>query len=358
MAGPIPVERLYHATVVVRDLHAAARNYAEVYGIERWRVVRCVPERLTDARAFGSRTGFSFSTATGSNLSGVTFQLVQPHDGFSSFQEFLLTRGEGIHGFCTAELSKAEFDELYRWLAAEGVEPAQSLTLDSVVSQHYFDMRPLLGNLYVQVTVPLRENWQAAIKVDEEWDFSGRFLRPPGIESALNIERVGHFGIVVDSLSQRLPHYARLFGLGRWRGTHFKSDEGVLDLEYRGPRSEQAFLMALTQVADFGLELIQPTEGVNHYREDYAAGLGTGIHHMLLQPNLAPEDQPQLQRWMEGMGAPVVLSGHFPRNGASFYYYDTREKLGGYVYEVICREQARAQNPSGALAYEFDFSEA
>jgi hypothetical protein len=64
----IPVERLHHATVVVRDLHASARSYAEVYGIERWQVVHWSRERLLDSQAFGNCSGFSFSTATGANF--------------------------------------------------------------------------------------------------------------------------------------------------------------------------------------------------------------------------------------------------------------------------------------------------
>src|SRR5262245_40177146 len=39
MPMKIPVDTLYYATIVVKDLKAAARNYAEFYGINQWKVV-------------------------------------------------------------------------------------------------------------------------------------------------------------------------------------------------------------------------------------------------------------------------------------------------------------------------------
>ena len=168
----IPVERLYHATVVVRDLRAMARSYAEVYGIEKWQVARHDEERLTDASAFGLVMPFSYVSATGANAHGVTFRLVQPLQGFSTFQEFLITRGQGIHGFCVATLSEAGLEELRRWLAEQGAGVGQCETVAGAATYCYFDMSKTLGNFYVQVILPRRDDWQAAVPVDEERDFS------------------------------------------------------------------------------------------------------------------------------------------------------------------------------------------
>jgi len=108
MANKIPVDTLYHASVVVRDARAAARNYAEFYGIHRWKVVHHTDERLKNTTVHGRKRtappaldlagnmpipgAYTFTTATGRNENGVEFELVQPTLGLSTFEEFLVTR--------------------------------------------------------------------------------------------------------------------------------------------------------------------------------------------------------------------------------------------------------------------------
>ncbi len=94
MSGPIPVEKLHHANVVVSDAKATARNYPQLLGIDEWRVVHHAPERLAGAHAFGAVTPFVYIAATGANAQGVTFRLIQTHARcLSTFREFLLTAG-------------------------------------------------------------------------------------------------------------------------------------------------------------------------------------------------------------------------------------------------------------------------
>lgn len=356
MVDSIPVQQLRHTTVVVRDLREATRNYAEVYGIDRWRVIDHRADRLSHAHAFGSTTPFSFATAIGSNPYGVTFQLVQPTGGFSTFQEFLLSRGPGVHGFSCAVLDETEFEEVRRWLESEQIPLAQTFTLDGAVTHHFFDLRSVLGHFYLQVSVPHRDDWETVLRVDEEWDLSGEVSRPDGVAPALEIERVGHFGIAVGSIAEKLPRFARLFGLPSWRGVHFSRGTGFLqELQYRGEDVDHDWMIAITSIADFGLELLQPFSRASHYRVDYLDHLGDGIQHMLLHPAMKREHWPPLREWMEGMGAPVILTGTPTPGDATFYYTDTRQKLGGYIYEVICRDGAPTPVEMPTSRFEFEF---
>ena len=345
MPERIPTDKLYHATVVVRDLKRAARGYAEVYGIDQWRVVNHDAERLRDASAFGSIAPYSYTSATGSNANGVTFRLVQPTGGMSTFNNDLITRGEGIHGFCSASMTESAFDTLRYWLNNEGVHVAQQET-DDAASRYYFDTRAALGGYYVEVVVPHTDAWQDA--ADETWDFAGEFKRPAGVEDVQNIPKIGHFGIAVTSLVDRLPHYARLLGLEKWRGVDFSMASGMMDeLLYKGESVDHAWVLAISQVADFGLELIQPTKGPVHYRTDYLDVRGEGIHHMLLLPGLAKERISDVDNWMTSLGAPPILNGFVRNRSAAFWYWDTRDKLGGYVFEAIC--DLPAARPRGGI---------
>ncbi|MDE3076635.1 MAG: VOC family protein, partial [Chloroflexota bacterium] len=248
----IPVDRLYHATVVVSDLKAMARSYAEILGIERWKVAHCTAERLTASSAFGFAASYGYSTATGSNACGVTFRLVQPTDGFSTFTEFLITRGQGIHGMCVAVLNEGEFRELKGWLESQGIAVGQAATVDGAARHYFFDTRKALGGFYVELVVPQKEGWEEAITIDEEWDFSAEMRRPAGVEVAQEVPRVGHFGVAVRNLMDRLPAYARLLGMTGWRSLYFHHEPGSLEYStLNGQEVQHAFLLATSAVADF-----------------------------------------------------------------------------------------------------------
>ena len=80
------------------------------------------------------------------------FQLIEPHGGdASTFNEFLATRGEGIHHICTTSVSPDTFTRLKVWFASKGVKVGQSDTIDGAVQWHLFDTRESLGGFYLMV---------------------------------------------------------------------------------------------------------------------------------------------------------------------------------------------------------------
>lgn len=356
MPGVLPVDRLYHVSVVVRDLEATARNYATVYGIERWEVAGYGAERLRDTSAFGFETRYTYATATGSNAHGVTFRLVQPTGGFSTYSEFLVTRGEGIHGICVSELSEARFMEARERLREFGVAVGQAVTVDGAGRHYHLDTRRALGGYYLEVVVPAAGESTGA---DEVWDFSGQVERPPGVEPLQDLPRIGHFGVAVDDLMGTLPAYASLLGLTEWTFVHFRPEPGWLEhATLNGQEVRHAFLLAIAGAGDVAFEVLQQTVGPTHYRQEFIDRIGVGIHHLLLLPALDEEQGPALRRWLESLGAPVVTSGVVRHGAAEYVYLDTRRMLGGYLVEAITRRS----RPDGGLAsrgepdYRFDFS--
>lgn len=336
----LPVDQLYQTNVVVRDLHASARQYAEFYGIERWRVSR--------------RDGLA--TATGRNaVEGLTFQLVQPETDDGSFAEFLQARGEGVHSICVTLLAPADLPALRDWFASLDVPVAQTLSLGEGVDAVYFDTRAALGGFYVEAVASERDDWQDAMVADEVWDLGAEVTRPARLDFVRETRGLNHYGVVVPDLQAVLPNYARIFGLRRWRGYHWHTGEGSLeDTTYNGAAVEHAFSTARGDVGrdrfgrGFGFEVVQPVAGPTHF-QDFLDGAGAGIHHLSL--NLSMKDAIEwadFHKWMATLG-PVCMQGWLRDHAALYVYSDLSERLGHVVESGIRRR--RGHEPD--LWYEF-----
>ena len=359
MAGLIPVDRLHHVNVVVRDLKATARNYALILGVERWDVTYLDGGRLRDTSAFGFDAPFTYATATGSNGCGVTFRLVQPTSGLSTFAEFLITRGEGIHGLCLSLLSEKELRDLRAGLRENGIGVGQAATVDGVARHCHLDTRGALGGFYVEVIAPTGATWDEARGTDERWDFHDEIERPPGVEALQQMPRVWHFGVAVESVMQKLPAYASLLGLGDWTFVHFRPEPGSLEhATLNGEEVEYASLLAKADLDDFGFEVLQSTAGPTHFKQEFIDRIGEGIHHLLALPAQQEEASLRLRSWMESLGVPVAMSGRVRHGAAEFFYLDTRRRLGGYLIEAICRYAPASGEPAPGSEpdYRFTFS--
>jgi hypothetical protein len=85
----------------------------------------------------------------------------------------------------------------------------------------------------------------------------------------------------------------------------------------------------------FGFEVIQPTYGPSHYKEDYLRVLGPGIHHVDVRvPTKEMAEFDAISDWLiSEFAAPTCMSGWLRNHAAQFHYKDMREGLG-YVVEM------------------------
>ena len=82
-----------HVAIVVRDIEATTGAYAELFGVERPRI------RLGESPDYmGHPTGGKAKMAF-INLDNISLEFFQPVGGPSAWQDFLETRGEGVHHF-------------------------------------------------------------------------------------------------------------------------------------------------------------------------------------------------------------------------------------------------------------------
>lgn len=90
------VTGLAQISVVVGDLHAAMQRYVEVAGIGPWAVYEFGPPAVTNIRLHGKPASFNALIAiawTGESM----WELIQPVDGASIYQEFLDQNPDGMH---------------------------------------------------------------------------------------------------------------------------------------------------------------------------------------------------------------------------------------------------------------------
>jgi hypothetical protein len=95
MREPVFTETLQVA-LVVRDLEAAMKTYADDYGIGPWEVYEFDPERVQEMVKDDAPADYAFRIAV-TMVGSVQWELVEPGDDKSMYAEFLREHGEGLH---------------------------------------------------------------------------------------------------------------------------------------------------------------------------------------------------------------------------------------------------------------------
>jgi methylmalonyl-CoA/ethylmalonyl-CoA epimerase len=82
--------------IVVRDLDATLRRFAEEFGIGPWQIWEVTPANAPDLRHDGEPLRAATRSAV-AMVGGVMWEVSQPLDGHGIFARFLAERGEGVH---------------------------------------------------------------------------------------------------------------------------------------------------------------------------------------------------------------------------------------------------------------------
>ena len=354
----IPVDKLHSIGVVVTDLEIAMAHYGEMFGIDVWDVAELTEDRLTEVVTHGRATTGAFRSARGATtpprddrgraegrvMNGeldipVHFELIQPISGESPFQEHLLVKGPGITHLTLAVSTPEEFPALAAELAAAGLPLAASFTVDSAVERHFVDTRDALGGYLVEILVPRPGSLPAAY--GERVSVAGNYTRPEGV-NPLAVRSVAHFGIVVNDAMEAVREYHRILGVPSFNMREWRTEPGRLEDPYfRGEPVTHAYFTGITPFKDFGLEIIQPTHGPSHYNRLFRDLRGPGVHHMLLQVTSNEDEWDAVEEWLAGAGMPRIMGAELMRGAMCFCYYDTFDRLGGYLIEgVLSRRPA------------------
>jgi catechol 2,3-dioxygenase-like lactoylglutathione lyase family enzyme len=136
--------------------------------------------------------------------------------------------------------------------------------------------------------------------------------------SKIECKGINQVAIVVHDLEQVAKNYWTILGIGPWSIFEWEAPL-VYDRTYHGERAWARERIALAQVGDVQLELVQPVEGPSIYR-DWLEEHGEGLHHM----NFLVDDVDQAVAALAEQGFPSMQSGRFgpPEQRGAYNYVD------------------------------------
>lgn len=149
-------------------------------------------------------------------------------------------------------------------------------------------------------------------------------------EPRFKLKSINQIGFVVKDLDKSMEAYWRTFGIGPWRVYTYGAPM-LKDMTYKGEPANYRMRLALANVGDMMIELIEHLEGPNVY-DDYVKEHGEGVQHL----GFFVEDMEETKKEMEAAGFRVIQSGrgHGLDGSGGFAYLDTQDELGT-IYEII-----------------------
>jgi catechol 2,3-dioxygenase-like lactoylglutathione lyase family enzyme len=139
--------------VVVRDLDEAVRRYSETLGIAPWRVYTFTPDWVHDMTFRGREQPYSARLALG-QIGDMMYELIEPLEGPSTYQEFLDTRGEGLHhlGYVVDDLDAAIAEMETRGFPV--LQSGRAFGVDGDGGYAYFETDAALGCIVEAIELP------------------------------------------------------------------------------------------------------------------------------------------------------------------------------------------------------------
>ena len=132
-------------------------------------------------------------------------------------------------------------------------------------------------------------------------------------------QAINQVAIVVKDLEEVAQNYWNILGIGPWKIFDWEAPL-VYDRTYHGKPVCTRERIALTQVGNVQLELLQPVEGPSIYA-DWLDQHGEGLHHI----NFLVDDVDEVAGTLQAQGFPSLQSGRYgPRDNrqGSFHYLD------------------------------------
>jgi catechol 2,3-dioxygenase-like lactoylglutathione lyase family enzyme len=290
--------------IVVKDLELVAENYWNILGIGPWAIYKWEAPLVYD-RKYHGRTVWAREKIALAQVGDVQLELVQPVEGPSIYQDWLDEVGEGLHHM---NFLVDDVDEAVEMLAMEGFPSMQS---------GRFEPREQKGAYnYIDIK-PLRTIWEP-VHIGEIIAAEPVMYPATTAESIAKVKCKGinQIAIVVKDLESVAKNYWDILGIGPWAIYKWEAPL-VYDRKYHGRTVWAREKIALAQVGDVQLELVQPVEGPSIY-QDWLDEVGEGLHHM----NFLVDDVDEAVEMLAMEGFPSMQSGRF----------EPREQKGAYNY--------------------------
>jgi methylmalonyl-CoA/ethylmalonyl-CoA epimerase len=137
------VKRINQICVVVKDLDKAVENYWKILGIGPWQIYTVKPPLLEKATYHGKPNSQEFKYAVAA-MENIEFELIQPVKGKTIYDDFLKSKGEGLHHIlCDGVKDVKEELAAYEKMGAKVTQTAKF----GEDEWGYVNTEPLLGTI-------------------------------------------------------------------------------------------------------------------------------------------------------------------------------------------------------------------
>jgi hypothetical protein len=300
----VKVDGISQVAIAVNNLEEVAENFWKILGIGPWMIFNWEAPLVYD-RKYQSADIEAREKIAITQVGDCWLELVQPVEGASIYTDFIEEQGEGYHHL---QFLTEDVDGASKILTDQGFKSIQSGRFGPGKyngAYNYIDM-PQLGAI-----------WEPA-HIGEE--IGAEPVMYPGTTgenpAKIKIKGINQVAIVVDDLEKTAMNYWNILGIGPWMIFDWEAPL-VYDRKYHGRPAEAREKIALTQVGDVQLELVQPVEGQSIYK-DWLDEHGESIHHI----NFIVDDVDESSAILTGLGFESIQSGRFgpsKYNGAFNY---------------------------------------
>lgn len=165
----LPVQKLYHTGIVVRDREAAIEDFGAFFGIGHFVRMELHTDQGLEVTLYGARAEHHARTGFG-RVGGFACELMQPGAGDGLYQRFLATYGEGPQHHFPSILSGAQLDAALPRLAQAGFGVALDGTFPGLLRYLYLEHTALAG-FALELIVPLKTDWWQSMGMshDDAW---------------------------------------------------------------------------------------------------------------------------------------------------------------------------------------------
>lgn len=139
----IQIGEIYQIGIVVNNVATAVERYWTTLGVGPWHIYRIEPPILEEVTLRGKPIVIAMRVALAQSGS-LQLELIEPLEGPSIYQEFLMERGEGLHHI---QSRVEDPDALLTVFTEMGIDILMSAKVGDNVF-YYMDSEPLLGIIY------------------------------------------------------------------------------------------------------------------------------------------------------------------------------------------------------------------
>jgi catechol 2,3-dioxygenase-like lactoylglutathione lyase family enzyme len=295
--------------IIVRDVEQTAAHYAEILGFDLTSEFQVTLRHdHTRATYYGQPTDARAKIAA-CDIGQIQFELLQPLDPHSSWNDYLEQHGEGIHHIAffvpKTDIPAQSFRELGYTVTQQGLFTGQSGMYT------YLDTDKDLG-----IVVELLEHFGGSPKID---------MPPFPADRGIGTGRVIQVGIIVRDIERTVQRYCDILAFPRPPIMVTPGYE-IVKTTYNGQPSDATAKLAFFSAGQLQIELIEPDEKPSVWR-DFLDANGEGAHHIAFPV----QNTRRATDYMAQYGITVSQQGLYSSRNGMYTYLDSQSQLGTTV---------------------------